>query len=302
MAISDREQQIIKNLLTPLEPVATGVEEVIFSLPVKAVIFDIYGTLMISAAGDVGPDSAIDDESAFSLDLADGGWGAVPSGLIGIRLLREEIDNVHTARKKAGIGIKYPEIDILKVWERVLTGLGFTEVEREIKKIRLTALSYECRINPVWSMPGLLETITNLKKSGIIMGVLSNAQFYTPLLFDFLSRSSFSELGFNDELMLFSYKEGRGKPSMELFNKLDERLQNMGIKPEQVLFVGNDMLKDIQPARAVGWKTALFGGDKRSLRWHRNHPKVNVSPDLVITDLAQLKSAVSKPAQITVAD
>jgi putative hydrolase of the HAD superfamily len=68
----------------------------------------------------------------------------------------------------------------------------------------------------------------------------------------------------------------------------------MGMGAEQVLFVGNDMKKDIQPARAVGWKTALFGGDRRSLRWHGYSSKEKEnSPDLVITDLAQLKSIVS---------
>jgi putative hydrolase of the HAD superfamily len=109
-----------------------------------------------------------------------------------------------------------------------------------------------------------------------------------------LSKSSFTELGFADELLLFSYQEGRGKPSRELFDKLDKRLQTMGMGAEQVLFVGNDMKKDIQPARAVGWKTALFGGDRRSLRWHGYSSKEKEnSPDLVITDLAQLKSIVS---------
>lgn len=302
MTISAQEQKIIRKLLVPLEPVATGVEEVIFSLSVKAVIFDIYGTLLISAAGDVGPDSAEDDESAFSLALADGGWGSVPSAVIGTRLLREEIDNIHADKKETGM--IYPEIDIILVWKRVLTRLGFMVVDEEVNRIRLTALSYECRINPVWPMPGLMETITSFKNSGIIMGVLSNAQFYTPVLFEFLSRSSFADLGFNNELLLFSYKEGRGKPSLKLFKKLDERLNIMGIKSEQVLFVGNDMLKDIRPALAVGWKTALFGGDQRSLRWHRDKPGSDVVPDLVITDLVHLKdvlkSAVSEPAQITV--
>ena len=278
-------------MLNPLEPVATGVEEKISSISVKAVIFDIYGTLLVSAAGDVGPDSAEDDESAFSMALADGGWDAVSGVVAGTWLLREEIDKIHADKK--GAGILYPEIDILQVWQRVLLRLGFRTGEQELEKIRLTALSYECRINPVWPMPGLYETIACLRDSGIIMGVLSNAQFYTPLLFEFFSKSSLPGLGFNDDLLLFSYKEGRGKPSMELFTCLDERLRLMGIEPEQVLFVGNDMLKDIRPARAVGWKSALFAGDRRSLRWHRDKLKdIVVVPDLVLTDLVRLKGAL----------
>lgn len=288
----EKQQKIIKKLLTPLEPLATGVAEKLFPLSVKAVIFDIYGTLLVSAAGDVGPDSAEDDESAFSMALIDGGWGAGPGDITGTRLLQEEINKIHADKKRGGI--LYPEIDIFKVWQQVLARLGFRAGEEELEKIRLTAISYECRINPVWSMPGLMETITCFQDAGIIMGVLSNAQFYTPLLFEFLTKSTFSGLGFNDDLLLFSYKQGRGKPSPELFTCLDESLQLMGIESAQVLFVGNDMLKDIRPAREVGWKTALFAGDRRSLRWRKDEIGDEVVPDLVITELVQLESAVIK--------
>ncbi len=287
---ADKQQEILKKLLGPLEPLATGVEEKLFPLAVKAVIFDIYGTLLVSAAGDVGPDSAEDDEAAFFAALVDGGWGAVPDEIAGIKVLREEVDRVHAEKKRAGI--LYPEIDIAKIWQRVLTRLGFKAGAEELEKIRLTALSYECRINPVWAMPGLQETLTGLRDAGITMGVLSNAQFYTPVLFEFLNKSSFSGLGFNDDLLLFSYRQGLGKPSHELFTCLDERLQIKGIESDQVLFVGNDMLKDIRPARATGWKTALFAGDQRSLRWRKDELGDDIVPDLLITELVQLKSVI----------
>jgi len=49
------------------------------------------------------------------------------------------------------------------------------------------------------------------------------------------------------------------------------------------------MLNDIYPANAIGFQTALFAGDQRSLRLRTDDPRcVNLKPDLVLTDLAQL--------------
>ena len=49
------------------------------------------------------------------------------------------------------------------------------------------------------------------------------------------------------------------------------------------------MLNDIFPAQKVGFKTALFAGDQRSLRLRADDPRCReLTPDLVVTDLGQL--------------
>ena len=61
------------------------------------------------------------------------------------------------------------------------------------------------------------------------------------------------------------------------------------IHPHEVLFIGNDMLNDVYPANKVGFKTALFAGDRRALRLRKNKQEVkNLEPDYIITDLLQL--------------
>ncbi len=284
-------QAVAEHLLHPLTPIPTGLPARISPMQPKAVIFDIYGTLLISAAGDVGPDSAKDDEQAFLQALVDGGWDTSLVHERGTDLLQEEIHTVH--RKKRAQGVRYPEIDILQIWHRVLIRLGLlTEGENriKIKKIRLAALSYECRTNPVWPMPGLLETLAGLQAKGCLLGILSNAQFYTPILFELLcAHQSLTGLGFSPDLCLFSYREGEGKPSPNLFTRLASRLSGYTIAPPEVLYVGNDMLKDIRPATDIGWRTALFAGDNRSLRLREENERVrNLQPDQVIDDLKQL--------------
>ncbi len=64
----------------------------------------------------------------------------------------------------------------------------------------------------------------------------------------------------------------------------------MGYLPEQVLYVGNDMLKDIVPANSVGFKTGLFAGDQRSLRLGQ---MTTESADLILTELAQIDECIS---------
>jgi putative hydrolase of the HAD superfamily len=121
------------------------------------------------------------------------------------------------------------------------------------------------------------------------MGIISNAQFYTPLLFQWFLRKELDDLGFNHELLFFSYRFGYAKPSQLLFTMARERLEAWGILPGQVLYVGNDILNDILPAQNTGFHTALFAGDARSLRMREDDPHcTHTRPDLVITDLIQL--------------
>ncbi len=282
------EVALIRELVTPVQPVATGYPTRISPLQAGAIIFDIYGTLLTSAAGDVGVDAAEDDARAFVLALRDGGWPVPEPAVSGraVELLRREITREHTMRRREGI--EYPEVEILAIWRRVLAGLALAPPGPG-RSLRRLAISYECRTNPVWPMPGLAEVIRILRGRDLVLGILSNAQFYTPLLFEALLGKDPEALGFDPRLSLWSYREREGKPSPGLFRRLDQRLQGLGIASAEVLYVGNDMLKDIWPAAQVGWRTVLFAGDARSLRLREDNALLaGTRPDMVIDHLDQL--------------
>jgi putative hydrolase of the HAD superfamily len=96
-------------------------------------------------------------------------------------------------------------------------------------------------------------------------------------------------LGFDADLTHYSYRFGQAKPSKTLFNACSNTLIERGLPPSSVVYVGNDVLNDILPASALGWQTALFAGDRRSLRLRQDHAACRtIHPDLVITDLRQL--------------
>ena len=138
-------------------------------------------------------------------------------------------------------------------------------------------------------MPHLKQILQELKNKHIIVGIISNAQFFTPYLFDWFLKSDLKHLGFEPNLILFSYKFGYAKPSSFLFEVASSRLNEINIHADSVLYVGNDMLNDIYPAQKSGFITGLFAGDARSLRLRKNDPRCkDLSPDIVITDLIQL--------------
>ena len=122
-------------------------------------------------------------------------------------------------------------------------------------------------------MPGLKETLAAIRERGLLLGIVSNAQFYTPLLFEAFLGAPPDELGFTPDCCVWSYREREGKPSTALYEKLATALEASSIAPDQTLYVGNDVRNDIRPAQRIGFKTALFAGDQRSLRLRQDDPE-----------------------------
>jgi putative hydrolase of the HAD superfamily len=247
--------------------------------PVRAVLFDIYGTLFISGSGDIGTAPKKFQGDSGQEDLVRHHGIEVSLEQIAQQLF-EYIRADHERQKKAGI--VYPEVKIDQIWQHIL---GWQDQNR----IREFALDYEWTVNPTYPMPGLDETLRAIRRRGLVMGIISNAQFFTPLLFRWFLGASTEELGFAPDLTVYSYQCGEAKPSGMLFNRCAKRLNAMGLSPESVVYVGNDILNDIMPAAKVGWQTTLFAGDQRSLRLRRDREECRlVRPHLVISDLRQL--------------
>ncbi len=247
--------------------------------PIRAAIFDIYGTLFISDAGGIGtPKTDVPRVSGLEDVLRQYGIATSPDRIS--KRLVQSIRTAHHVKKEKGIS--YPEIEIDAIWQDILKW-------PDRNRIRDFAIAYEWTVNPAFPMPGLDETLRTLRHRGLKMGIISNAQFFTPLLFEWFLGAPPTDLGFDDDLTLYSYQHGEAKPSHSLFAICADRLRDLGFPPESVVFIGNDMLNDIVPAANAGWQTALFAGDRRSLRLHRNREEcLKLEPDLVLTDLRQL--------------
>ena len=85
------------------------------------------------------------------------------------------------------------------------------------------------------------------------------------------------------------------KPDLAFYRRFLDKVNNHFPEwsPGNILYIGNDMLKDIWPAAELEMKTALFAGDKRSLKWRRDDNRCkNLQPDLVLTKLPQLLQCI----------
>ena len=270
--------------ITPLAPLPSPIQaKTDLTFPVRAILFDIYGTLLISASGDIST-AEKNLPTAEKLEaLLDKYKISIPPSQLKTKLF-QVIESDHADKKNQGID--FPEVNIDKVWQQVLEF-------KEIDIARCFAVEYEMIVNPVYPMPLLGPTLQTLKRKNIPMGIISNAQFFTPLLFDLFLGALPEKLGFDPDLIFYSYQYGYAKPSLFLFDQAVKSLARKGIKPGDVLYIGNDMLNDIYPSDKIGFRTCLFAGDSRSLRLRQDDPRCkSLIPDAVIKELNQLTDMI----------
>lgn len=281
--------------IQPLEVEPTGTVPVVSkNKSIKAVIFDIYGTLIISSSGDIMQSSY--DASMFANALKTAGYK--------ILVNEDELMRIHTlfknevkTAKQIAIqnGTPFPELNIVEVWERTLS-LAVEENIIEIlpeSNLKLFVFVFELNSNKVWPMPSMHTTIALLRKKNIPLGIVSNAQFYTPIIMNYflyekVIDDEFIE-GFEKDISVFSYKILKGKPDTAIYKELLPSLEKRRIKPSEVLYVGNDMLKDIYASSRLGFTTCFYAGDMRAYRLREDHPEASKCiPNYTITDLKQL--------------
>jgi FMN phosphatase YigB (HAD superfamily)/glycosyltransferase involved in cell wall biosynthesis len=224
-------------LLSSLQPAAAP------PAAFRAVIFDIYGTLLVAAPGGVKPDPLADPVLRDILRQFGHPPPLSPSSDLHAAVLRHQ----------AAAGVPYPEVDLRALWREILSLAPGTDTSPLVEAI-------EAAWHPATPMPGAENFIQRLSRCGISLGLLSNAQSNT-----LASLGGVADL-FAPELTVLSYQHGLAKPSPELFQILRDRLAGRGIAPAETLFIGNDPLQDIIPAAAAGFQTALFTGHPESLR------------------------------------
>ncbi len=287
-----------RSSLSPVAPVPTDMTARLEPLAgIRGVIFDLYGTLFVSAAGEIGH-AAGDHEDCLRAVLrryhlpvrGDAGDCCTTA------VWRDCIVRSHAAGRARGI--VHPEIEIRDIWRESLEIMdheGLLEHPAvEDATVERIALAYEAAVNPVWPMPDARRMIVGLRNQGLRLGIVSNAQFFTPFLFDALMDAPSQELGFDTRLCVWSYRMGEAKPSLRLFEYLLENAAGLDIRhPSELLYVGNDMLNDVYAAHQAGLRTALFAGDRRSLRLRDEIPRCrDLQPDVVLTGLMDLRCVV----------
>ncbi|MDR2102465.1 MAG: HAD family hydrolase [Treponema sp.] len=140
---------------------------------------------------------------------------------------------------------------------------------------RLIYRGWEPIFRKIKLYPHVKETLCALREGGLKLGLLS----------DFPPELKLKNLGLAGcwDTVLCSENVGRLKPDPAPFLALAEQ---MGVKPERLLYVGNNVTYDIIGAKQVGMKAALVSSPlRRNRRRHGN-------ADIIFSDYRQLRDYV----------
>jgi putative hydrolase of the HAD superfamily len=261
-----------------ISPVPAGVaERGLIPRSPRAVLFDVYGTLLVRV-GNEHPRPGLRRKA-----VAD---------IIATHRLETSVEEL-AGSLQAGIaaehermrarGVTHPEIRIENVWQELFPGRAPDELQEAI-------VAYELAVHPVWPMTGCTRLLAFLRRRGLAIGIISNAQFYTPLFLRALFGIGLEALGFSPSLCLYSCDFSAAKPGQLLFDTARERLRSRDIAPRETLMIGNSLQDDVIPAARAGFMTVLAALDRRSFDKDAAGPDA----DAVIVGLAGVERLFKK--------
>jgi putative hydrolase of the HAD superfamily len=249
----------------------------------KVIFWDVYSTLVMARRGDL--DSLLKREAelrmAFDRTIRNFSLRATPA-----KLQELFLHGIHAEREgRIADGVAHPEVRVDDIWFKLLEKFQSDE-PATMSFAREVALFFERQANPKELQFRAFDVLTTLKKRGMRHGIISNAQFYTPIeLSELLGDASRGAIRtyeslFDARLVFFSFELGVAKPDLTAFRRAVEILTKENIMPDDCAFVGNSLTNDIAPAQHVGFRTILFAPEPV--------PESTIKPDLVIHNLGQL--------------
>ncbi|MCL2218733.1 MAG: HAD family hydrolase [Chitinispirillia bacterium] len=277
---------------------------------VRAAIFDVYGTmvnywrpgfesrelregLLLEAFGEIASRFGMEDV-LMGMNPGDSPAKTLSDFYNGLLALNHQ--------KSVKKGIEFPEVRVDEVWSVIVLMLkrnGYDAAARAPGDAgdfaRYLAYTYNFLSMGRSLYPGVADALKRLKGDNIVLGILSDAQLYTPIDLTLLLRDQsggtvddHNEL-FDADLTFLSYEYGFVKPGEVLFRRLFDALYEYRITPDQTVFVGNDLSVDIKPAAALGMRTALFCGDDVMLFGG----DAGVVPDIVFRSWGELADKIN---------
>ena len=242
-------------------------------MDIRALLFDVNGTLV-----DIETDEGLEEI-----------YRAIAHFLMyqGISLHRWEVRDLYfqiMQRQRAASPEKFVEWDAVAVWHEFLqqAGSDYTRALPPEKLAQLPLFLAELhrgiarkRLRPY---PQVQETLDQLR-SRYHMGVVSDAQraYAVPEL-----RAVGLLNYFNPVIISGDY--GYRKPDPRLFQKALAKLE---VRPEQALYIGNDLYHDILGAQRIGMKAIFVSYDRANIASEA------ILPDYSIYTFAELIQAVN---------
>lgn len=239
---------------------------------VKGIIFDVNGTL-----SDINTNEWHDDVyRVISNLLSYQGISLDPSVVkdLYFRIMKEQ---------RAATGERHPEFDVVGIFREIVKqhSTDFTHglQNKKLEQLpRLLAETYRAASRfRLQLYPGVDETLRQLHPKYHLAVVTDAQSAYAIPEMDAVGLS-----GYFDPIIV-SGDFGYRKPDRRLFQAA---LDAMKMQASEVLFVGNDMYRDVHGAQKVGMKTVFFKSNQGT------QEKEGVKPDFSIFQFPELLTAV----------
>ncbi len=226
----------------------------------RAVLFDVYGTLLCPMGGCcLDGFSQPSDADSFTATAERFGFSH-ETGLRWHEWFFEAIGAEH--RKMETLGIVPAEVQVDHIWKDLISRVGGDPAVTEPRRV---AAYSEMLANPVRAFTGAGEALKALKNAGVVLGIVSNSQFYTMAILGRTLGIDPDEF-FDSRLIFLSFRLGFGKPNPHFFRLVRTGLLHLGFEPAEALVVGNDLKNDVLAAQAHGLQAILFQGNGQNSR------------------------------------
>lgn len=238
-----------------------------------AIVFDLFDTLV-----------DLEREGLPSADWGDGEKQSTLPALYGVVGEATGLSFIEFARSliESDIRFKFARWDQgieITTEQRFAAFLASIERDDEDLVRRLTEVHMGW-ISKLSSMPDHHLDVLERLKASHRLAICSNFS-HTPTAMEILEREGLLELF---DVVVISADVGLRKPRREIF---EEVLRGLGVSPEQVIHVGDQLAKDVQGGAGVGmrtaWLTRRVEDPAAAMAAYDGPP-----PDRVIADIAEL--------------
>lgn len=279
-------------------------------LPVRAVYWTIYGTLVAMPQGELlyeHPQDFVTNAALDKLIKEFKMWNSM-SRKPGVpaEYMKELFRKALTAIRMTGSGgERFPEVLSERIWDDIVKKLyqkdyiydsgTYGPINEYVKKI---AYFYHASIQGSGPYAGAADTLKLLASRGILQGLLTDAQCFTIGQLQRCLKQQDPSFDVNatisPALRVLSFEKRARKPSETLLKAAVGLAGGKGMIPSEVLHVGSSLERDIGPAKKFGFRTALFAGDRASLSATAEQLKdPEFRPDALITELPQVLELIS---------
>ena len=210
-------------------------------MKIKAVLFDLGNTLVKTWIPEVTYQNVL---ASLGINRS-------------VEEIKEALSETEEEFKKSGYRSMYGKSNYTEYWEKwdsqVLRNLKVSRDESFAKEILTRWFDYaDCAI-----YPDTKKTLARLKQMGLKLGLISTA--YEEDITAILEKAHLEKSFF--DIIIGANTVEKEKPHPDVFK---HALKELNVKPEETLFVGDNIDNDYKGARAVGIRALLIEREGKS--------------------------------------